>query len=806
MRSTALSATRRTPILLLTALLSGEAHAAPGDGIADRVLGQTDFSGSALGFVDSRGLHAPASIVVDRTSTPNRLYVADTANSRVLGWRNARGFRKGTPADLVIGQASYNAALCNRGGTAGAATLCRPRGLSVDAQGDLYVADAGNHRVLRFASPFTSGLEFGQAAEAVFGQASFGAGQCNRGNGGANPGTAESLCAPSATTVDAAGNLYVADGLRFSSTNHRLLVFDDPKAAGGGTPGTPGTPGDATADRVFGQAGFAAVACNRGGAPSASTLCAPGDVRIDGAGNLLVADTSNNRVLVFFPPLTDTTADFVYGQSDFVSASTSPGRLIAPTGVTVDPAGNVWVAPGPEGRTVYEYDGPVGADATVDDVFGNVGTFPSAKYFVAPTDVDVDAFGNVFVADGLDELGYHRVLRINDPFTTDRAPDGVVGQKGYATSQRNRVDLRSLSLPLGIAFDHSVAPPHVYVVDSLSNRVLGWENLAAFANGEAADLVLGQPSFKQHYCNQNEPTALATTLCRPVAVAVDAQGNVWVADRDNHRVLGFDPPFKSGFSFAQPASRVLGQADFTSRLENRGGAVGAATLDTPTGVAIDTEDNLWVADGDNDRVVVFLDPLTSDAVADDVLGQSGLSAHVNPTVASADNFGLPTAVFADALGNVFVSDLLFDRVLGYQRPLAAGAGTPGTPGASGDRTADVLFGQAAFTDDGCNDHDDVSGVSAQSLCNPAQVAVDSAGDLWVVDAGNHRVLRYVDALEGDDVADGVLGAPSFTSGASECQSAVRSASDFCNPQGLAIDADDDVWVADSGSNRVLVFE
>src|SRR5689334_1004280 len=157
-------------IAILCILLSSPALATPGDAVADHVLGQKDFVNSAPGFVDARALHDPSSLAVDRHASPNRLYVADYDNNRVLGWRNAKSFKKGTPADVVIGQADFNASVCNRGGAVSSKTLCLPTGLGVDGDGDLYVADGGNNRVLRFASPFDSGLSSDQPAAAVFGQ------------------------------------------------------------------------------------------------------------------------------------------------------------------------------------------------------------------------------------------------------------------------------------------------------------------------------------------------------------------------------------------------------------------------------------------------------------------------------------------------------------------------------------------------------------------------------------------------------------------------------------------------------------
>ena len=355
---------------LLSLSLASPALATPGDAVADHVLGQKNFANSAPGFVDARSLHDPSSLVVDRHSNPNRLYVADYDNSRVLGWRNAKNFRKGTPADLVIGQADFNASTCNRGGAASNKTLCRPTGVSVDLDGALYVADNANNRVLRFASPFTSGVDFDQPAEAVFGQSSFTGTLCNR-SVSSGPASADTLCGPSGTAVDASGNLYIADGLG-TSFNSRVLEYDDPKAAGGGTPGTSGSDGDTTADLVIGQANFSVVTCNRGAAASSSTLCGVTDVSLDAAGDLLVVDTQNNRVLVFVNPLTNQVADQVFGQADFSTTSSGGGldKLSFATGAVVDGAGNLWIADAFNGR-VLQFNAPLlGSNGLLGNLFG----------------------------------------------------------------------------------------------------------------------------------------------------------------------------------------------------------------------------------------------------------------------------------------------------------------------------------------------------------------------------------------------------------------------------------------------------
>jgi sugar lactone lactonase YvrE len=148
-------------------------------------------------------------VVVDKAG---RLFVADADNNRILSWPNAAQVANGQAADLVLGQVNFEDNLCNQNGVS-AASLCGPGGLAIGPSGRLYVADAGNSRVLSW--PSTSGLANGQPADQVIGQPDFSTSDCPP------TASASSLCNPNGLTIDADGRLYVAD-----SGNNRLLVYE----------------------------------------------------------------------------------------------------------------------------------------------------------------------------------------------------------------------------------------------------------------------------------------------------------------------------------------------------------------------------------------------------------------------------------------------------------------------------------------------------------------------------------------------------------------------------------------------------
>ncbi len=251
-------------------------------------------------------LCAPAGVAIDGSGN---VYVADTSNSRVLEYNNplappGSDGAGDTSADRVFGQNGiFTVGGCNAGTAPGDSnglgpdSLCDPTAIVLDTNGDLYVADTGNNRVLEYNTPLVATAVTGsgdESADLVFGQsASLITNACNAGSAtAAGPGT---LCSPAALALDAAGHLYIGD-----TANSRVLEFDTPLA-------NISSPND-TADLIFGQVGSPSTrTCNSGTTgspvPNADSLCGPEGIAADSAGNLYVADTINNRALKFDQPL-----------------------------------------------------------------------------------------------------------------------------------------------------------------------------------------------------------------------------------------------------------------------------------------------------------------------------------------------------------------------------------------------------------------------------------------------------------------------------------------------------------------------
>jgi sugar lactone lactonase YvrE len=369
---------------------------------ADRVLGQPTFTSKVATYSPSGGLSGPRGVAIDTGVSPNRIYVADSKNHRVLAWADASSFTNGEDAALVIGQPSFTSVTCNSGGV-GAASLCSPQAVAVDGVGNLYVADGANNRVLEYDTPFTSDT----IADRVFGQfGSFTSVACNTGGHVA----ATTLCGPKGIALDASANLYVAD-----TENNRVVEYDAALT------------GDTTADFVFGQGSFTVGQCNGGGAVTANTLCRPIAVATDPSDNVYVADTGNNRVLEYGVPLaTDRSADLVFGQlGSFTTKGCNRGGVInartlcGPTGVFVDPSGNAFIADATNNR-LLEYDTPLSLGVRANRVFGQNRSFASrscnsggvgAASLCTPRSAAMDGSRNLYVVDNAN----NRILEYDDP-------------------------------------------------------------------------------------------------------------------------------------------------------------------------------------------------------------------------------------------------------------------------------------------------------------------------------------------------------------------------------------------------------
>jgi sugar lactone lactonase YvrE len=287
----------------------------------------------------------------------------------------------------------------------------------------------------------------------------------------------------------------------------------------------------------------------------------------------------------------------------------------------------------------------------------------------------------------------------------------------------------------------------------------------AFSNGEAAGLVIGDPDLTSF-----KPGATPTGLVGPYAIAFDPDHNLWVADAYGNRVLEYKTPFTSG----EAASTVIGQPGLTTLSP----ATTSTGLNTPNGLAFDSGGNLWVVDSSNDRVVEFKAPLSTGEAASLVIGQSSFTAN-DYSITNSTSLDSPNGLAFDSSGNLWVADLLNGRVLEYTTPFST------------HEAASLVIGEPSFT--AANDE-----VSKAGLNAPNALAFDSSGNLWVVDG--HRVLKYAAPLSTHEAASLVIGQNTFTN-----SSTVTTSTGLDSPTGLAFDSAGNLWLADKLNNRVLEY-
>ncbi len=352
-------------------------------------------------------------------------------------------------------------------------------------------------------------------------------------------------------------------------------------------------------------------------------------------------------------------------------------------------------------------------DYAANFVYGQNGLFTtstsnqpslSANTLSSPQGVVYDLFGGVYIVDSLN----NRVLYYQT--STSTTPLRVYGQGGlFTTNTANNggISATSLFTPFGIALDNSNG---LYVADNRNSRVLYYPSAST-----TATFVYGQGgSFTTNTANNGGISA--SSLAFPNGLALDGNGNLYIADSANHRVLRFT----IGNSVA---TAVWGQSSFTSGSANQGLSSGttASALFNPNGV-LAAANGLFVADTNNNRVLFYSNYATS---ATTVYGQGG-SFTTNAAISlSASSLSTPTALAYNASSqSLYISDSLNNRVLYYYGSSTVGAA--------------VVYGQGGSM----TTNNGGTPVSSRTLSNIVRGLSLWSGQLLVVDNGNNRVLRF----------------------------------------------------------------
>ena len=293
-----------------------------------------------------------------------------------------------------------------------------------------------------------------------------------------------------------------------------------------------------------------------------------------------------------------------------------------------------------------------------------------------------------------------------------------------------------------------------------------------------SDLVLGQMNFTSSVANHGGISAAA--MSSSFSATTDGH-KVFVADQANSRILIWNSKNPgSGLN----ADLVLGQPDFSSSVSNNGG-VSASSLGSVESVSSDGK-RLFAVDMANHRILIWKSiPTSNFQAADVVIGQPNMvSNQINNGGLGPSTLSSPKSVFSDGK-KLVVSDAGNNRVLIWN-----------TIPKSNFQPADVVIGQVDM-------NSRTVGFKSFELNNPNFASIQE-GHLTVSDSSNHRILLWniVPTSDGTS-ADLVIGQTNITSRLAHA--AHVGADGLTNPGGVRIDSQGRVYVLDSGSNRLLIW-
>ena len=472
---------------------------------------------------------------------------------------------------------------------------------------------------------------------------------------------------------------------------------------------------------------------------------------VDGAGNLYIADRGNHRI-----------------------------RRVDATGTIITLAGT--------GERGYSGDG---------------GPAVQAQLF-SPRGVAVDRAGNLYIADNVN----HRVRRVdaNGIITTNAGSGGVVFNGGGFSGDGGPAVQAQLSWPEGVAVDGG---GNLFIADTLNRRIRRVD-----ANGTITTLV---GTGYIGYSGDGGP-AVEAQLSWSQGVAVDGAGNLYIADRDNHRIRRVDV---TGTITTLAGTRERGYS-------GDGGPAVEAQLFSPEGVAVDGAGNLFIADRDNHRIRRVGATGTITTIAG--TGEPGYSGDGGPAVEA--QLSLPKGVAVDGAGNLYIADTFYHRIrrvdangtittfagVGERGLLVLGDGGPAVEahlswpeGVAVDGAGNLFIADTvnhrirrvdangiittiAGTGRGGYSGDGGPAVKAQ-LYAPKDVTVDGAGNLYITDAVNHRIRR-VDA-NGIITTIAGTGRSGFSGDGGP---AVKA--QLYDPRGVAVDGAGNLYIADAGNRRI----
>ncbi len=525
-----------------------------------------------------------------------------------------------------------------------------------------------------------------------------------------------------------------------------------------------------------------------GGPAALAVLSDAEGVCTDRAGNVYVSDTDDHRVRKIAPSgIVSTVAGTGIAGFQGDGGQADQAQLNLPYGISVDPAGNLYIADLGNGRVRR-----VAPNGVITTVAGN-----APDRLLSPRNVLADDLGNLFIS----EFDANRIRRLAaDGALTIFAGTGVPGFDGDGGAPASA----RLNAPAGMAFDKSGA---FYFADSGNQRI---RKIVA----GSISTVIGAADAGASAANQ---------LSLPTSVAIDGAGNLFIADSGNRRIrklatggaVGTVPGFGrdlafdgSGNLFIASGSRLQEltatgvlvniAGDGTFGFHGDGGRATVARLSGPSGIAVDASGNFWIGDEGNGRIRA--------------VSTTGV------ITTAADQLSNPSGLALDRALNLFIAEKSHDRI----RKMTSGAlsvvAGNGTAGFSGDLAAAVsaqlqapgavavdASGILYIADSGnhrvrrVNANGTISTIAGPpQLDTPRALFLDASGNLFIADAGNHSVRKL--SPQGDLTIVAGAGVEGFSGDGGQATGARLS-----QPRGVAVDGAGNIWIADTGNHRLRVI-
>ena len=572
---------------------------------------------------------------------------------------------------------------------------------------------------------------------------------------------------PVALALDTAGNTYVAD--RDNAVVRKI----------------------SPAGVVTTFAGLAGATGFDDGTGTAARFVQPSGIAVDAAGNVFVSDGEAHTVRKITPAGVVTTLAGLGGTPGSTDAISNAARFRTPTGVVVDTSGNVYVAD--TGNSTIR---KITAEGVVTTLAGSAGFAGHADgaganaRFNSLAGLSIDVSGNLYAVDKLS----HVVRKISAAGVVSTLA-GLAGTFGSADGSGTTARFNT---PLGIAANASGT---VYVADTVNEtirRISPDGTTAVFAGSALAGNLDG--------------TGVNARFFRPQGIALDAAGNVYVADTFNHSIRKLSSAAVSS-TFAGPGGN-FGSTD---------GPGTTARFNRPRGIGIDRQGNLFVSESFNNTVR----KITPAGVVSTFAGEAGAFDYAD-RVGTAARFGNPGGLAVDGSDYIFVTDQFFNalRRIGADGTVQTWAGTPGSATGSSDGPFNVgrfnhpqgvavhSDGVAYVTDAGnhtirrvlpTSEMSVFAGLSGLSgatngtgtgarFSAPSDIAVDQAGNLYVTDYNNSTIRKITPGAVVTTLA-GEAGSRGSADG-------TGAAARFDNPDGIAVDAAGNVFVSDSNSHTL----